>query len=217
VVPDLVAQVHQQGAVWLIHRDPQLLGVHIVALGQIQGDHAVVVAGDHRLLLAGQQIERQPVLRVLGAANDRQLQVNEFDHQPPLGLLGGGERGQRCGVGVVGADAGQAARRAQLGSGAQTGRHIDQPITFGHMTIGTQMMLAGVDRAAVLAVFARGDHQQRHVVQGEPQRAAARQTHRVLERQEQPAVGTKEVTHGALPFERRVHRGVDHASRVGGA
>jgi hypothetical protein len=150
VVPDLVAQVPQQGAVGLVHRDPELLAVHIVALGQIQCDHAVVVAGDDRLQLAGQQVERQAVLRVVVAANDRPLQVNEFDHQPPLGLLGRGERGQRCGVGVVGAGAGQAARRAQLGSSAQPGVHGDQPIAFGHMEIGTQMILVGVDDAAAL-------------------------------------------------------------------
>jgi hypothetical protein len=64
VVPDLVAQVPQHGAVRLVHRDPQLLAVHIVALSQIQCDHAVVVAGDDRLQLAGQQVERQAVLRV---------------------------------------------------------------------------------------------------------------------------------------------------------
>src|ERR1700694_3110767 len=68
------------------------------------------------------------------------------------------------------------------------------------MTIGTQLILTGVDRAAMLAVFARGDHQQRHVVEGEPQRAATRQAHRVLERQALPAVGTGEITHAALPF-----------------
>jgi hypothetical protein len=109
----------------------------------------------------------------LVAVNDRQLQVNKFDDQPPLGLLCGGERGQRCGVGVVGAGAGQLARRAELGYCAHTGIHLDQPIAFGHMEISTQLILVGVDRAAVLAVFARGDGQQRGVVQGEPQRAAA--------------------------------------------
>jgi hypothetical protein len=132
-----------------------------------------VVAGDDVLRLAGLQVERQPVLRVLLAVHDRQLEVNEFDHQPPLGLLGGGERGQRCGVGVVGAGAGQLARRAQLGNGAPSGIHLNQPIAFGDMEIGTQLILARVHRAAVLAVFTRGDDQQRHVVQGEPQRAAA--------------------------------------------
>jgi len=73
VVPDLVAQVSEQGAVRLVHRDPQLLAVHVVTLCEIQCDDAVVVAGDDFLHLAGQQVERQPVLRVLVAVNDRQL------------------------------------------------------------------------------------------------------------------------------------------------
>ena len=93
VVPDLVAQVPEQGAVRLVHRDPQLRAVHVVTLGEIQCDDAVVVAGDDFPHLAGQQVECQPVLRILVAVNDRQLQLNEFDHQPPLGLLCGGERG----------------------------------------------------------------------------------------------------------------------------
>jgi hypothetical protein len=60
--------------------------------------------------------------------------------------------------------------------GVQTGFHLDQPITFGHMEIGTQVIPDRVDRAA------------------------ARQAHRVLERQVLPAVGTEEITHGALPI-----------------
>ena len=36
VVPDLVAQVPKQGAVGFVHRDPKLLAVHVVTLGQIQ-------------------------------------------------------------------------------------------------------------------------------------------------------------------------------------
>ena len=120
-MPDLVAEVPEQRAVGLVHRDPQLLAVHVVTLGQIQCDDAVVVAGDDPLQLAGQQVERQPVLRVLVAANDRQLQVSEFDDQPPLGLLGAGERGQCCGVGVVGAGRVSSARRAQLGTAPYRG------------------------------------------------------------------------------------------------
>ena len=94
-MPDLVAEVAEQRAVRLVHRHPQLLAVHVVALGQVQGDDAVVVAGDHLLELAGQQVERQPVLRVLVAADDRQPQLDQLDDQPALGLLGLGERRQR--------------------------------------------------------------------------------------------------------------------------
>ena len=66
---DLVPEVPEQGAVGLVHRDPQLLAVHVVALGQVQGDHAVVVAGDTPVsCCAGEQVEGQPVVRVLVAA-----------------------------------------------------------------------------------------------------------------------------------------------------
>ena len=46
VVPDLVAQVPEQGAVRLVHRDPQLRAVHVVTLGEVQCDDAVLVAGE---------------------------------------------------------------------------------------------------------------------------------------------------------------------------
>ena len=82
VVPDLVAEVSEQRAVRLGHRDAQLLAVHVVALGEVQRDDAVLVAGEHLLKCAGQQIERQPVVRVLVAADDGQLEVDEFDDQP---------------------------------------------------------------------------------------------------------------------------------------
>ena len=39
VVPDLVAKVSEQGSVRLVHLDPQLLAMDVVALGQIQCDH----------------------------------------------------------------------------------------------------------------------------------------------------------------------------------
>jgi len=35
-VPDLVAEVAQQCSVRLSHRDPQLLAVHVVALGEVE-------------------------------------------------------------------------------------------------------------------------------------------------------------------------------------
>jgi len=98
-VADLVPEVPEQGAVGLVHRHPQLLAVHVVALGQVQRDHPFVVAGDHLLELAGQQVERQPV--------DRQLQLVQLGDQPAFGLLGDRERGQRVQVVVAGSGAGQ--------------------------------------------------------------------------------------------------------------
>ena len=131
-MPDLVAEVAEQRAVGLVHRDPQLLAVHVVALGEVQGDHAVVVAGEHLLGLTGEQVERQAVLRVLVAAHDRQPQLVQFDDQPTLCLLGGRECGHRLGVGVVGPGPGQRARPAQQ---PRCGSLLDQPIAFGQMQI----------------------------------------------------------------------------------
>ena len=75
VMPDLVAEMAEQRAVRLVHRHPQLLAVHVVALGEIQCDHAVVVTGEHLLGLTGKQVERQTEIRVLVAPDDRQLRV----------------------------------------------------------------------------------------------------------------------------------------------
>jgi hypothetical protein len=66
------------------------------------------------------------------------------------------------------------------------------------------MIVAGIHRAVVLAVFAAGDDQQHPLVGGEPHRAATRQAPRVLERQMLPAVRTEEITHG-LPDSRSAH------------
>ena len=41
VVADLVPEVPEQGAVRLVHRHAQLLAVDVVALGEVEGDHAV--------------------------------------------------------------------------------------------------------------------------------------------------------------------------------
>ena len=50
-MPDLMAEVAEQRPVGLLHRDPQLLSVHVVTLGEVQRDHAVLMAGEHLLEL----------------------------------------------------------------------------------------------------------------------------------------------------------------------
>ena len=109
-MPDLVPEMPEQRAIGLVHRHPQLLAMHVVALGEVDRDHPVVVAGHHLLLLAGQQVEREAVVVVLVAPDDRQLEFVQFGDEPPFGLLGGRERGERLGVVVVGAGPGQRAR-----------------------------------------------------------------------------------------------------------
>ena len=100
---DLVAEMPEQRAVRLVHRFAQLCAVDVVALGQIQRDHTVVMAGEHLVLLAGQQVEREAVLRVFVAAHDRQLQLVKLGDQPALGLLGIREGGHRRLVAIVSA------------------------------------------------------------------------------------------------------------------
>ena len=196
VVPDLVAEVPEQRAVRLVHRDAQLLAVHVVALGEIEGDHAVVVAGEHLLVLAGQQVERQPVLagrrraRRSAASARRSSTISRR-----LAFSARGERGHRRRVGVVGPGAGQRARRAQLRRPAPpcTSQLHSATCRFAH----SWYSLASTAPPCSLSAPGR-DHQQGHVVEREPQPAAARQAHRVLERQVLTAVGADEVTHAAL-------------------
>ena len=79
-----------------------------------------------------------------------------------LACLGGGERGQAA----VSASLGRVRVSVHDAHSPAPARvHCDQPIAFGHMKIGAQLILAGVDRAAVLAVFAAGDDQQRLLVE----------------------------------------------------
>ncbi|CKT82451.1 Uncharacterised protein [Mycobacterium tuberculosis] len=49
-----MAEVPKQGPIRLVHLDPQLLPMHIVAFGEIQCDDSVLVSGGHVLVRAGQ-------------------------------------------------------------------------------------------------------------------------------------------------------------------
>ena len=169
--------------------------MHVVALSQVDGDDAVVMAGDHRFVSTGQQIERQAVLRVLLTVDDREPQFVQFGDQTPFRPLRFGE-GRECGgITVAGTGSGQPAGRAQLPDRLD----IDQPITLGQMQIGTQMAFLGIDGPAGSGFAVIGDHQEGHVRQGEPHGAAAGQAQRVLERQMLSAPGTTEVTHRGAP------------------
>ena len=149
-MPDLVAEVPEQRAVRLGHRDPQLLAVHVVALGEVEGDDAVVVAGEHLLVLAGEQVERQAVVRDprrgrRSAASARTSST--ISRRLAFSAIANAAMALR--VGVVGPGAGQRARRAQL---PRPVPRLDEPIAFGQMQIRAQLILAGVDRAAVFAL-----------------------------------------------------------------
>ena len=122
---------------------------------------AVVVPGDHLLVRAGQQPEGQSVVRILVASDDGQLQLVQLDDQPPLGRLGLGELRQTDGVGIVGPFGRQYTRRAE--QPGVVDRH--QPIAFGDLKIGAQLILGGVHEAGVLAGVILGDHQQCHLLE----------------------------------------------------
>jgi hypothetical protein len=78
-VPDLVTEMAQQGAVGLVHCDAELFEVDVIAFDQIQGDQAVVVAGQDSLVLAGEQVECQAAFGILVATHDGQLEIGEFE------------------------------------------------------------------------------------------------------------------------------------------
>ena len=67
---------------------PHALAVRVVALGEVEGDHPVVVPDDDVLVDAGQQVERQPVVGVVVARDDRQAEGVELDDQAALGRFG---------------------------------------------------------------------------------------------------------------------------------
>jgi hypothetical protein len=114
VVPDLVPEVAEQGAVRLGHLDAHALAVRVVALGEVEGDHAVVVADDDVLVDAGEQVEGQSLLRVVVTGDDRQPEGVKLDDQPALGRLGARELRQPTHVGVARARAGERAAEAGL-------------------------------------------------------------------------------------------------------
>ena len=124
VVPDLVAEVPEQGAVGLVHGDAQLLAVHVVALGEVEGDDAVGVAGRHRVLVAREQVEGQPTLGVGAPVGDRQPELQQLDDEPALGPLGGLEPGHLRGP----------RRRVGSGSARTTGTAVDHRPTAGVTT-----------------------------------------------------------------------------------
>ena len=109
VMADLVAEVAEQRAVRLVHRHPQLLPMNVVAFGEVDGDDAVVMTGDHLLGGAGQQVERQTVFGILLPGDHRQMQFAQLSDQPSLGRFGLGERQQSMLIGIRRSGAGQRA------------------------------------------------------------------------------------------------------------
>ncbi len=75
VMTDLVAKVAKNSTVRLVHALPERFAVRVVALGQVKGDDAILVAGDDLPLTAGEQVESKTDEAV--AHLDRKLQIIE--------------------------------------------------------------------------------------------------------------------------------------------
>ena len=100
-MPDLVAHVPEQRPVRLAHLLARGDAAGVVGLGEIERDQPVGVAGHHRRVLAGEQVEAQP-------GGQRQLELAELDQQPALRPFGAGERGEGADVAVRAAACGSA-------------------------------------------------------------------------------------------------------------
>ena len=61
--------------------------------------------------------------------------------------------------------------------------------------LAQQFVFGGADEAGTVGVLSSGEHQQGHLVEGEPERAAAGQARRILERKALAAVRAVEITH----------------------
>ena len=130
IMPGLVPDVPEHGAVRLTHLVADLLTVRVAGLGQVDGDDAVLMTGHHVRRRTRQQVVAEPFgdLRPRG---QRQAKIQDLEHHPALGRLRIGERHQRVGVGVGGARPGQPAGHAQrvvLGVG-------EQPVAHGRLLV----------------------------------------------------------------------------------
>jgi hypothetical protein len=119
--------------------------VRVVALGEVERDHPVRVPDGDVLGDAGQQVERQAVLGVVVAGDDRQPERVELDDQAALGRLGEWELREPLQVGVTRTSPGECTAEALLP------RSLRQPGTAEELTIDTRMPdpAAGVDVDAV--------------------------------------------------------------------
>ncbi len=152
MVPDLVAEMPEQGAVGLAHLAPALLALGIVGLDERDGDDAVVVAGHHLRALVlrrvGQEVEDQPVLGILGPGLERQVPAQQAVEQPVLGEFHLAPLGEMVRVRHVGDRAVVAAGEAE--GVARARRH--QPVAGVVHRVGAEPArpVAGGERRPVL-------------------------------------------------------------------
>jgi len=66
---------------------PHLLPVGRLALGEVDGDHPVGMPGQQRWaagIRVGEELEREPSLRIVGAARHRQAKLHQREQEAPL-------------------------------------------------------------------------------------------------------------------------------------
>ncbi len=81
----------QHGAVEFAQPAADALALDVVGFAQVQGDQAVLMAGEHLAAVRGpllQHVEGEAVLRILGPAQAGQAQPDQAVEQPVLGGLG---------------------------------------------------------------------------------------------------------------------------------
>ena len=86
----LVPHVSEQRPIRLEHRRPPPLTLGIVGLGDVDGDDAVGVAGQHRPAAPvgiREKLERQPSLRIVDPVGHRQAELDQREEQTSLGGL----------------------------------------------------------------------------------------------------------------------------------
>ena len=180
VVADLVAEVAEHGAIRLPELLTDELAMRVVRLGEVEGDDAGIVSGDHVLTARRQQLERHAVLSVDRAVDDGEPECHQLVEQSTLRCLGVGERSERIDLAVVRANRREAAARAQRGR--VVGRN--EPVAAGDELVRARAVRAG---CAVGAFHAVGDRQHGHeltLIGQISQPGATAQTRRVVEEQE---------------------------------
>ena len=143
----------------------------VVALRQVKGDDAVLVAGDDLPLTAGEQVERKADVAV--AHLDRELQLIEPEDQPALGCLGNPVLPEPHCVTISWPGPCQRAAEAQ----PDCRRGIGDPVASAAVEVGADRVIGANSRHG--ALLARV-----------PDRSAARDAHGVLEKE----LGTADLT-----------------------
>jgi tripartite-type tricarboxylate transporter receptor subunit TctC len=87
---NLVAEMAEQGAVWLAHGVPLPFAFGIISFGETKRDETFGMTGQHRRCRSsggGEEIEGQATLGVFGPGRMRQIQPQDRVEQPVLGNL----------------------------------------------------------------------------------------------------------------------------------